>query len=179
MKNSKAASAKKSAASSKKAAKAPAKKQPAKAATKPAKAPAKANKPSPAKKQPAPAKKAATKAPAKFTPTTKADVTRHAKTATEAIGKPPAPVAEAPKAPPVSTYVHKTGEDSKYRNPDRSAVEGPVALMRGLCEKHYPKRTRVEIIKMGMEKGVTRNTAMAQFAMWKARKIKEGTLPTE
>ena len=83
----------------------------------------------------------------------------------------PAPV-EAPAPAPVKpSYVSKTGPDSKYHNPDRSTVKGPVAIMRGLCEENWPtgKMTRKQIIEAGMALGVTKNTAMTQFAMWKAR----------
>jgi hypothetical protein len=88
---------------------------------------------------------------------------------------PPAPApAEAPAPAPVKpSYVSKTGPDSKYHNPDRSTVKGPVAIMRQLCEENWPtgKMTRKQIIEAGMALGVTKNTAMTQFAMWKARYI--------
>ena len=45
--------------------------------------------------------------------------------------------------------------------------------MRQLCEENWPtgKMTRKQIIEAGMALGVTKNTAMTQFAMWKARYI--------
>lgn len=91
------------------------------------------------------------------------------------------PETPAPEPAPVATpapAASKTSADSRYHNPVRSVVESPVSIMRNLCEKHYPKKTRKQIIQMGIDKGVSPNTSMTQFAMWKARKIKEGTLPT-
>lgn len=89
----------------------------------------------------------------------------------------PVPAEPAPVDSGEKVYTSKTSPDSRYHNPVRSTIESPVALMKNLCEKHYPKKTRKEIIDMGIAKGVSRNTAMTQFAMWKARKIKDGTLP--
>jgi DnaK suppressor protein len=88
--------------------------------------------------------------------------------------KPEVVPVEAPAPAPVKpSYVSKTGPDSKYHNPDRSTVKGPVAIMRQLCEENWPtgKMTRKQIIEAGMALGVTKNTAMTQFAMWKARYI--------
>ena len=97
----------------------------------------------------------------------------------------PAPEAPAPVAKeeprPAAGYVSKTGPDSKYHNPDRSTVKGPVAIMRQLCEENWPtgKMTRKQIIAAGMALGVTKNTAMTQFAMWKARYLADEAAAAE
>lgn len=211
-----------------KATKASAKKATVKATGKPASKvkPAAATKAAPKAAKPASKPAKATGKPAKET-----DAQRHARVATEVIGKPPAKPAkkvlgkgikelvEAPKAaapavipevvaapatprktgepvpapkvekvaepaPAVeqrSTYVSKTGPDSKYHNPDRSTVKGPVAIMRQLCEENWPtnKMTRKQIIAAGMAQGVTKNTAMTQFAMWKARYLADEAAAAE
>ena len=46
----------------------------------------------------------------------------------------------------------------------RSTVEGPVAIIRAICQKHYGKLPRKEIIGKAVAAGVNPSTAAARYA---------------
>lgn len=61
----------------------------------------------------------------------------------------------------------------------RSTVEGPVALFRAICHKHYGKLTRKEIIAKAVKAGVNPSTAAARYAKHQRTAKEAGEKPMQ
>jgi hypothetical protein len=64
-------------------------------------------------------------------------------------------------------YESKTAPDSAYHNRERSTIQKPVDVVKGLCAANR-KMARKDVIALCVAAGVNKNTAATQYSLWKA-----------